>query len=82
MPRLDHDLLIFCLPAIGDLHMNDALAFRVNPWLLAAIIAAIVLVSAVILVVSQQGLIHTIGGMLQGPQQMAPWGCSGLPGPC
>jgi hypothetical protein len=61
--------------------VNNAIRYRVNPWLLAAIIATIVLVSAAILVVSQQSLIHAIGGMLQGPQQMAPW-CGGGLLPC
>jgi len=62
--------------------VNPAIAPRFNPWLVAAIVAAVLLLAAVLLVVSQLGLIHAIGSMLQGPQQMAPYGCGNSSGPC
>jgi hypothetical protein len=62
--------------------MNDALTYRLNPWLVAALVTAIVLLApALILVASESGLIHLIGGMLQSPQQMAPL-CGSSSGPC
>jgi hypothetical protein len=62
--------------------VNHAALSHVNPWLLVAIVAAFFLLAAVLLVVTQQSLLHTLGGTLQGPRPMAPWGCSGAPGPC
>jgi hypothetical protein len=61
--------------------VNDAVEYRVNPRLLAATFAAIVLLTAVLLVVSQQSLIHAINGMLQGPQEIASY-CGAVPTPC
>jgi hypothetical protein len=53
-----------------------------NPWFVAALVAAIVLLAAVLVVAAQQsGLLHIISSILQGPQQMAPI-CNGSPGPC
>jgi hypothetical protein len=60
----------------------EAIRYRMNPWLVAALVAAFILLAAVLVVAAQlSGLIHTIGGMLQGPQQIAP-GCPGAPIPC
>jgi hypothetical protein len=58
--------------------VDHAIVFRINPWLLMAIVAAVLVVSATLIVVSHTGLIHAISSMLQGPAQMAPWcGTSG-----
>jgi hypothetical protein len=62
--------------------VNQAIATRMNPWLVVAVVAAIVLLAAVLLVVTQPSLIQAIGGTLQGPKQMAPWGCGSASGPC
>jgi hypothetical protein len=62
--------------------VNQTLVSRVNPWLVVALVAATVALAAVVLVASQQsGLLHMIGGTLQGPQQMAPV-CPGAPIGC
>jgi len=52
-----------------------------NPWLVVALIVALVLLVSAILVVSQPALLHTIGAALRGPQQMAPV-CPGSTLPC
>jgi len=58
--------------------VNDAIVFRMNPWLLVALVAALVLVAAAILVATQPGLLHTLGTALHGPAQPAFWcGVSG-----
>jgi hypothetical protein len=62
--------------------VNETIGYRANPWLVVSIVAVIALLAtALVLVASQSGLIHMIGGMLQGPQRMAPV-CGGLPLPC
>ena len=63
--------------------MNEAIRYRMNPWLVAMLVASIVLLAtALVLVAQQSGWLHVIGGTLQGPQPMAPYGCSGASGPC
>jgi hypothetical protein len=55
--------------------VDQPTAFRVNPWLLMAIVVALLVVAAVLLAPTA---LHAMSGMLQGPQQMAPWcGVSG-----
>jgi hypothetical protein len=61
--------------------MTDARVSRMNLWLVAALVAAIALLAVVMFVVLQPILGHMIGGILHGPQQMAPV-CNGLPLPC
>jgi hypothetical protein len=62
--------------------VDHAIVDRMNLWLLVALVVALVLLASAVLITSQSGLLHMIGGMLQGPQQMAPWGCNGGPMPC
>jgi hypothetical protein len=61
--------------------MNEAIADRMNPWLFAAFVAAIVLLAAAVLIASQPGLAQAIGGMLHGVSHAADI-CSGSQGPC
>jgi hypothetical protein len=44
---------------------------RVHPWLLVALVAIVLLLAAVLLVVSQPGLTHAVGSLLQRPAPMA-----------
>jgi hypothetical protein len=62
--------------------VSQAIGYRMNPWLVVGLVAALVLLAAVLVVAAQQsGLIHMIGGTLQGPQRMAP-NCPGSFSPC
>jgi hypothetical protein len=62
--------------------VDQAIGYRMNPWLVVALVAAIVLLAAVLVVATQHSLIHSIGGTLQGPRPMAPWGCGGSSTAC
>jgi hypothetical protein len=55
---------------------------RTPVWILVAIVLVVLVASATLIVMSHAGLIHGIGGMLQGPRQMAPWGCGGSSTAC
>jgi hypothetical protein len=61
--------------------VTQAIAARVNPWLIVVILAALLVLSVVLLVAAQLGLLHTIGAALHGPQQMA-LVCPGAPLHC
>jgi hypothetical protein len=59
--------------------VSDATVARINRWLMVAIVA--VLLMAVALELLAPTLIQVVGGMLQGPQQMAPL-CGSASGAC
>jgi hypothetical protein len=61
--------------------MDDARVSRMNLRLVVALVVAIALLAAAMFVMVQPILSHWIGGMLQGPGQMA-GPCNGVPGPC
>ncbi len=54
---------------------------RTPVWILVAMVVVVLVASAALIIMSQPGLIHAFGSMLQGPAQMAPI-CGGIPGPC
>ena len=63
--------------------MDQAIAIRLNPWLILAVtlVAAVVVLSVAYLVATQLGFTHEIGVLLQGPARMAPL-CPGAPIGC
>jgi len=54
---------------------------RTPVWILIAIVVVALVASAALIVMSQSGLIHALGSMLQGPAQMA-GNCPPGSGPC
>ncbi len=63
--------------------MNHAARLpRVNPWIVVALAAALILLAATALVLLvEPGMLNAIRAALHGPQQMAPI-CGGTVAPC
>jgi hypothetical protein len=61
--------------------VDHALTARVNPWLLVALVAALILLASAVLITTQPGLLHMIGGMLQSPSHGG-LACGGTAAPC
>jgi hypothetical protein len=61
--------------------VSQATVSRINPWILVAIVATLIVLASALLVVSEPGMIHALNSLLQSPARMAPV-CNGAPTPC
>jgi hypothetical protein len=58
-------------PVKGEALVIQARVARVHPWLLLAIVAIILLLTAALLIASQSGLTHAMSSLLQRPAPLA-----------